>query len=360
MAIDDLLNQGIAAVKEGRKDKARRLLAQALEQDEHNEMAWLWMSGVVETDAERRICLENVLKINSSNTIAQRGLERLKATPGVSPFTTALPLVSSAEGRATADQQAIQPLPGVTDSNVPDEGEGQEPDQEEVMDAEPPYSPERSARRRSDWVIGIGAGVVVFVCIAAAGVWWAASRGLLAKSPTAVPVEATQATPTAQAEVAPLPSATRPPTWTPRPTAAPATLAPTRTPWPTETPRLTWTPTVTPTATLTGTIAETPLPALTLLPTWTPHPTGTPAPGYTPSPIWTPNPTSTPAPSITPAPTWTLNPVDTPAPVLTLPPTWTPNPTSTPAPGITLPPTWTPAVIGTSPITATATATPGG
>ncbi len=360
MAIDDLLNRGIAALKEGRRDEARRLLAQALEQDEHNEMAWLWMSGVVETDAERRICLENVLKINSSNTIAQRGLERLRAKPGVSPFTTALPPVSSAEGGLMADEPAIQPLPGVTESDVLGEGESQEQEQEEVMDAEAAFSPKRSATRRSDWVIGVGAGVLVFVCIAAVGVWWAASRGLVAKSPTAVPIETAQATPTAQAEATPLPSATRPPTWTPRPTVAPVTLAPTRTPWPTETPRLTWTPTVTPTATLTGTIAETPPTALTLLPTWTPYPTGTPAPGYTPSPIWTPNPTRTPAPIITPPPTWTINPADTPAPVLTLPPTWTPNPTSTPAPGITLPPTWTPVVIGTPTITATVAATPGG
>ena len=90
MSIDDLLSRGIAAVKEGRRDEARRLLAQALEQDKGNEMAWLWMSGAVETDAERLFCLENVLKINSSNTIARRGLERLRTSPGVSPLPTAL------------------------------------------------------------------------------------------------------------------------------------------------------------------------------------------------------------------------------------------------------------------------------
>jgi hypothetical protein len=78
MSPDKLLKQGIAALKAGRKEEARDLLTQVVEQDERNEMAWLWLSGAVETEEERRICLENVLAINPNNGVAQRGLDRLK------------------------------------------------------------------------------------------------------------------------------------------------------------------------------------------------------------------------------------------------------------------------------------------
>ncbi|MFQ5401390.1 MAG: hypothetical protein ACE5E7_17550 [Anaerolineae bacterium] len=71
------LQAGIAAVKAGERDKARALLTQLLQIDERNEQAWLWLSGVVNTDDERRQCLENVLAINPDNEPARRGLTRL-------------------------------------------------------------------------------------------------------------------------------------------------------------------------------------------------------------------------------------------------------------------------------------------
>jgi hypothetical protein len=86
---DDLLKQGIAALNAGRKAEARRFLMQAVRQDKHNEMAWLWLSGAVDTDKERRICLENVLAINPGNEIAKRGLASLVSGEGVRPLSAA-------------------------------------------------------------------------------------------------------------------------------------------------------------------------------------------------------------------------------------------------------------------------------
>lgn len=80
----ELLSQGIAALKSGQKAKARNLLEQVVQQDEQNESAWLWLSGAVSTDEERRTCLENVLAINPNNGVARRGLEAM-ATPILSP-----------------------------------------------------------------------------------------------------------------------------------------------------------------------------------------------------------------------------------------------------------------------------------
>jgi Flp pilus assembly protein TadD len=81
--IDDLLRRGIAAAKAGQKDQARELLMEAIELDERNEQAWLWLSGVVESLNDRRICLENVLAINPDNANAKTGLEWLEQHPPI-------------------------------------------------------------------------------------------------------------------------------------------------------------------------------------------------------------------------------------------------------------------------------------
>jgi hypothetical protein len=73
----DPLQAGIAAARDGRQAEARDLLKEALQADPFSEQGWLWMSAVVETDAERRVCLERVLDINPRNQTAQSGLDRL-------------------------------------------------------------------------------------------------------------------------------------------------------------------------------------------------------------------------------------------------------------------------------------------
>jgi len=83
MTTDDLLQEGIAALNEGRKAQAHNLLMQVVQQDERNEMGWLWLSGAVDTDEGHRICLEKVLAINPNNSVARRELESLLAKEGV-------------------------------------------------------------------------------------------------------------------------------------------------------------------------------------------------------------------------------------------------------------------------------------
>jgi hypothetical protein len=76
--INELLQEGIRAAKGGQVEKARRILKRVIEQEPHNEMAWLWLSSVVETDEQRMACLENVLAINPHHQAAQRGLQALR------------------------------------------------------------------------------------------------------------------------------------------------------------------------------------------------------------------------------------------------------------------------------------------
>ncbi|KAA3664054.1 MAG: hypothetical protein DWQ04_07670 [Chloroflexi bacterium] len=74
---NQLIQAGAKALKAGERDKAHQLLMQAVQQDEQNEKAWLWLSGAVKTKEERRVCLENVLTLNPDNATAKKGLTKL-------------------------------------------------------------------------------------------------------------------------------------------------------------------------------------------------------------------------------------------------------------------------------------------
>ncbi len=77
---DRWLRQGITAVKAGNRTEGREWLMKVLAADDHNEQAWLWLSGVVTSPEERRVCLENVLTLNPDNNLAQKGLAKLEET----------------------------------------------------------------------------------------------------------------------------------------------------------------------------------------------------------------------------------------------------------------------------------------
>jgi hypothetical protein len=73
-----LLARGIAAARAGRLEEARRALHRVVKLDERSEQGWLWLSGVVESLDERRICLENVLAINPASELGRKGLRLLE------------------------------------------------------------------------------------------------------------------------------------------------------------------------------------------------------------------------------------------------------------------------------------------
>lgn len=75
--IEGTLREGIEAAKSGNKIQARELFLAVVAADQRNELAWLWLSSVVETIPDKQVCLENVLAINPDNEAAKRGLERL-------------------------------------------------------------------------------------------------------------------------------------------------------------------------------------------------------------------------------------------------------------------------------------------
>ncbi len=116
MTVAATLAQAIAAARAGRHDEARATLLKVLEADERNESAWLWLSGVVSTPAERRVCLENVLAINPANEHARRGLALLDSQPAPSGASTVrlTPPAAPAAPAVAAAPAPVTPAPVAT------------------------------------------------------------------------------------------------------------------------------------------------------------------------------------------------------------------------------------------------------
>lgn len=135
-----LIREGVAAFKAGRKEEAQKLLAKATQLDERNEEAWLWLSAVVDSVDNQRICLENVLAINPGNPRAQQGLEAINKqfqqqapkSQESSPFDMSMPAPATVDPDSPppspsppADPQPSAPafLGSGKDVNVPSETE---------------------------------------------------------------------------------------------------------------------------------------------------------------------------------------------------------------------------------------------
>jgi hypothetical protein len=124
MNTETTLRQAVAAAKAGRKTEARHLLETVLDADERNEQAWLWMSGVVESDEERIICLENVLTINPQNQAARKGLAAFGVMPEIDqPSSMAILEEPSTEPPVAPPPSIIEPIGAdipLDDSTTPD------------------------------------------------------------------------------------------------------------------------------------------------------------------------------------------------------------------------------------------------
>jgi hypothetical protein len=106
-----LYQRGVAAARAGQKRLAAVLLTRSLQLDPRCEMAWLWLSGVIDNPRQQAFCLESVLKLNPANQHAQRGLRLLQPqlANGVEPLPTPgleLPAVAPSEPVPEAHREA--------------------------------------------------------------------------------------------------------------------------------------------------------------------------------------------------------------------------------------------------------------
>ncbi len=83
--IDSLLQQAITAAHAGQRDEARQLLLRVLNERPRSELAWLWMSTVVDEPDERAFCLRRMLAIRPNSKYAFKGLQELGEIPTADP-----------------------------------------------------------------------------------------------------------------------------------------------------------------------------------------------------------------------------------------------------------------------------------
>jgi tetratricopeptide (TPR) repeat protein len=78
MSSAEILQRAIQAARAGRRAEARDLLIDLVETDPQNEMAWVWLSGLVDSLEDKIIACENVLTINPSNEKVRLYLTQLQ------------------------------------------------------------------------------------------------------------------------------------------------------------------------------------------------------------------------------------------------------------------------------------------
>jgi CheY-like chemotaxis protein/Tfp pilus assembly protein PilF len=85
-----LVQRGVEAANENRKEFARQCFEQALEHEAENEMAWLWMASVCDGEVEKTACFEKVLSINAENETAKNSLQSMQSEKTQKMFQEAL------------------------------------------------------------------------------------------------------------------------------------------------------------------------------------------------------------------------------------------------------------------------------
>ncbi len=107
------LQQAIAAIKEGDNETGKRVLAQVVRADPHNEEAWLWLAQAVSESDRKRECYRRVLALNPNNDVAQRGLILLyeqPASPSRPQSTYPGQLSETPQQGVEAPQKKLDPL----------------------------------------------------------------------------------------------------------------------------------------------------------------------------------------------------------------------------------------------------------
>ncbi|MBK8021426.1 MAG: hypothetical protein IPK19_08325 [Chloroflexi bacterium] len=129
--VEGMMREGVNAMKAGRRDEARALLLRAVELDQYNEEAWLWLSGVLDSQEDQRTALENVLSINPGNDRARQGLDYINQQLGISsssppPMPSSLPpetggLSTSVEwGAPSSTPEPVGRFPAPSPEPTPD------------------------------------------------------------------------------------------------------------------------------------------------------------------------------------------------------------------------------------------------
>ncbi len=99
---EELLNQGISAVRAGNKREGARILAQVVRAEPQSDEAWFYLAAATDQPGEAKACLDRVLRINPNHTRARQALEVINGGG-------AMPNPATLGGEATPPFGAPQP-----------------------------------------------------------------------------------------------------------------------------------------------------------------------------------------------------------------------------------------------------------
>ncbi len=114
--MDQRVKDGITALKAGDKARAQQLFVAALQDNNDDLQAWLWLSGAVENNTDRLECLEQVIRIDPNHDLAARGIAKLKAR-GIHLPEKPAPEASAESVEAAAPAARMEPLEWETFEN---------------------------------------------------------------------------------------------------------------------------------------------------------------------------------------------------------------------------------------------------
>lgn len=100
------IEDGQQAVEQGNLQQARLIFEAILQETPRSEDAWLGLAEVLTDTDDKRICYENVLKINKNNREAREALRNLEPQ--------ANPLIEALQPKAAAGEEEGEPGPDDT------------------------------------------------------------------------------------------------------------------------------------------------------------------------------------------------------------------------------------------------------
>jgi hypothetical protein len=108
------LDDGRNAINRGNLQQARLIFEAILQENPRSEEAWLGLAEVLPDTNDKRICYENVLKINRDNRAARDGLRTLE--PQADPLVAAL---ARQQTTARTGEEEDEPADEATDYEPP-------------------------------------------------------------------------------------------------------------------------------------------------------------------------------------------------------------------------------------------------
>jgi hypothetical protein len=157
------IEDGQQAVEQGNLQQARLIFEAILQETPRSEDAWLGLAEVLTDTDDKRICYENVLKINKNNREAREALRNLEPQ--------ANPLIEALQPKAAAGEE--EEAPGPEDTIVsasPEETiamEGVAMDEAQASDGPPTFALVAVGLLLSVVFFAAGSGLVFFFISAA-------------------------------------------------------------------------------------------------------------------------------------------------------------------------------------------------